>query len=81
MKEWEKAQGLPDRALCKLARNENSVFQKIFDGDVHPREATAELLEEMKSASDAAWFCADRRGMRKVRCAFRLGQQKPAPVK
>lgn len=48
MKDWEKAQNLPNKAMRTLAQNDNSVFHKVFAGDVMPDAAAKELLVEMK---------------------------------
>jgi hypothetical protein len=48
-KDWEHAQGLPENALRTLARNEKSVFSRMFSGEVSPSAAAPHLIGEMQS--------------------------------
>mmetsp|Transcript_41657 Transcript_41657/g.83479 ORF Transcript_41657/g.83479 Transcript_41657/m.83479 type:complete len:232 (-) Transcript_41657:134-829(-) len=60
MREWEKAHGLPNKALRSLVANDRSVFHKIFAGDVQPQAAGGILIEEMKESGMEVGKLADR---------------------
>ena len=50
MQDWERAHGLPEKALRTLARNEKSALNSVFSGKTLPHAAAQGLINEMISA-------------------------------